>query len=113
MHPIIQASNMTQTNQLEQSVIENLDSAESEIETSSVYFKPKPDKVYMIKIDPHDKIVPRENDRFKDSNGKPIKRYEFKIAHVDNDKEQLWDTSKTVCLQIRANLKSTHDSIVQ
>ncbi|MGA6923959.1 MAG: hypothetical protein WBY22_13630, partial [Nitrososphaeraceae archaeon] len=78
-----------------------------ELETSSAYFKPKPSKVYMIKLDPqNDKIgIPVETDRFKDAQGNPIRRYEVKITHVNNGKEQLWDTSKTVCTQIIAELR--------
>ena len=57
-------------------------------------------------MDPqHDKIIPIENDRFKDANGKPIKRYECKITHVNNGREQLWDTSKTTCQQIIEQLR--------
>ena len=83
-----------------------LDEIEQEVETSSAYFKPKPGTTYMIKMDPqHDKIIPIENDRFKDANGKPIKRYECKITHVNNGREQLWDTSKTTCLQIIEQLR--------
>ena len=83
-----------------------LDETEQEIETSSAYFKPKPGTTYIIKMDPqHDKIIPIENDRFKDANGKPIKRYECKITHVNNGREQLWDTSKTTCLQIIEQLR--------
>jgi hypothetical protein len=96
----------TTTNQLDQSAIDNLESIEEEIETSSQYFKPKPDKTYVIKLDPqNDKIVPTENDRFKDANGNPIKRYECKITHVNNGKEQKWTVSKTVCLQIVEQLR--------
>ena len=96
-------SNMTSLNEKVQS---NLDEAEQELETSSQYFKPKPSKTYMIKLDPqNDKIVPIENDRFKDANGKPIKRYQVKVTHVNNGKQQLWDTSKTVCSQIIAELR--------
>jgi hypothetical protein len=62
-------------------------------------------RTYVIKLDPQNKIVPRENERFKDANGKPLKRYEVKITHVNNGKEQLWDTSKTVCLQIIGELR--------
>jgi len=90
----------------EQIVIDNLRFIEEEIETSSPYFKPKPGKTYVIRLDPkNDKIVPMENDRFKDANGKPIKRYQFKITHVNNGRQQLWDTSKTVCLQMIAELE--------
>jgi len=96
----------TTTNQLDQSAIDNLESIEEEIETSSQYFKPKPDKTYIIELDPQkDKIVPTENDRFKDANGNPIKRYECKITHVNNGKEQKWTVSKTVCLQIIDQLR--------
>jgi hypothetical protein len=97
---------MSTTNQLEQSTIDNLESIEEEIETSSQYFKPKPDKTYVIRLDPQrDKIVPAENDRFKDANGNPIKRYECKITHVNNGKEQKWTVSKTVSLQIVEQLR--------
>ena len=98
--------NMSTTNQLDQSAIDNLESIEEEIETSSQYFKPKPDKTYVISLDlQKDKIVPAENDRFKDANGNPIKRYECKITHVNNGKEQKWTVSKTVCLQIIEQLR--------
>jgi hypothetical protein len=80
--------------------MDNLLSVEEEIETSSAYFKPKPGKTYVIRIDPQNKIDTVETDRFKDAAGKPVKRYECKIAHIINGKEQLWDTSKTVCLDI-------------
>jgi hypothetical protein len=84
----------------------NIDEIEQELETSSAYFKPKPGKNYVIKMDPQsDKIIPIENERFKDQNGKSIKRYECKITHVNNGREQLWDTSKTTCLQIIEQLR--------
>jgi hypothetical protein len=93
------------TNSLTQSALSNLEETESEIETSTTYFKPKPDKTYVIKIDPQNKIEKVETDRFKDAQGKPVTRYQIKIAHVNNGKDQLWDTSKTVCTQIIAELK--------
>ncbi|CAN5121555.1 hypothetical protein BH18THE2_BH18THE2_14400 [soil metagenome] len=46
-----------------------------------------------------------ENHRFKDANGNPIKRYECKITHVNNGREQAWTVSKTVCLQIIEQLR--------
>jgi hypothetical protein len=96
----------TQNPELSESAAGNLDSIEEEIETSSQYFKPKPDRTYVIKLDPQkDKIVSAENDRFKDANGNPIKRYECKITHVNNGKEQKWTVSKTVCLQIVEQLR--------
>ena len=91
---------------INEQITKHFEEIELEIETSSAYFKPNPGKVYLIKIDPQrDKIVPIQNDRFKDANGNPIKRYEFKIMHINTEKEQLWDTSKTVCLQIIEQLK--------
>jgi hypothetical protein len=99
-------STQNQEQQLNESVATNLSSIEEEIETSSQYFKPKPDKTYVISMDPQkDKIVPTENDRFKDANGNPLKRYECKIIHVNGGKEQKWTVSKTVCLQIIEQLR--------
>jgi hypothetical protein len=95
----------TTTSSLSQSALENLAQTESEIETSSAYFKPKPSKTYVIRIDPQNKIEIVQTDRFKDAQGNPLKRYQFKIAHINNGKEQLWDTSKTVCTQIIEELK--------
>ena len=46
----------TTTSSLSQSALENLAQTESEIETSSAYFKPKPSKTYVIRIDPQNKI---------------------------------------------------------
>ena len=80
--------------------MDNLLSVEEEIKISSAYFKPKPGKTYVIKMDPANKIELVTTDRFKDAAGKPVKRYECKITHINNGKEQLWDTSKTVCLQL-------------
>ena len=69
-------------------------------------FQAKAGTTYVIKMDPqNDKIFPVENDRFKDPQGKPIKRYECKITHVNNGRQQLWDTSKTTCQQIIEQLK--------
>ena len=57
-------------------------------------------------MDPqNDKIVPVENERFKDATGKPVKKYECKITHVNNSKEQIWSVSKTVCQQIITELR--------
>jgi hypothetical protein len=69
--------------------MDNLLSVEEEIETSSQYFKPKPGKTYVIRIDPLNKIEMMTTDRFKDAAGKPVKRYECKIAHVNNGKAVL------------------------
>ena len=66
--------------------LSNLDMLEEEIETSSNYFKPRPDRIYMISMNPEEKIEPRLNDRFKTQDGKPVIRYECKITHVNNGK---------------------------
>jgi hypothetical protein len=96
--------NKTQ-NQISDKALDNLTAIEDEIETSSQYFKPKTDKVYMISINPEEKIEPRLNDRFKTADGKPTIRYEIKITHVNNGKKQSWEVSKTLCAQIVSELK--------
>jgi hypothetical protein len=94
------------TSNLSERVQSNLDELEQELEISSAYFKPKPGKAYIIRLDPqNDKIVSIETDRFKDAQGRPIRRYEVKITHFNNGKQQLWDTSKTVCSQILEELR--------
>jgi hypothetical protein len=99
-------SSTTNRSELDQNALENLEAIEEEIEASSMYFKPNPEKTYTIKIDPQrDKIVPVENERFKDIYGNPIKRYECKIIHINNRIEQKWTVSKTVCLRIIEQLK--------
>jgi hypothetical protein len=90
---------------LNQEALENLQSIEEEIETSGQYFKPEPGKTYVISMDPQDKIFSVENEKFKDASGKPIKRFECKITHVNNGREQKWTVSKTVCLQLIKQLK--------
>jgi hypothetical protein len=85
--------------------MDNLLSIEEEIETSSKYFKPKSGRTYVIRLDPTNKIETVETDRFRDAQGKPLKRYQLKISHVNSGKEQTWDTSKTVCSQIITELK--------
>jgi hypothetical protein len=97
---------MSTTNQLDQSALESLEAIEEEIEASTVYFKAKPEKPYMIKMDPcKDKIIPVENERFKDVNGNPVKQFECKITHINNSREQKWTVGKTVCLKIIEELK--------
>jgi hypothetical protein len=96
--------NKTQ-NQINDKALDNLTTIEDEIETCSQYFEPRPDKVYMISINPEEKIEPRLNERFKTMDGKPTIRYEIKITHVNNGKEQLWEVSKTLCAQIISELK--------
>ena len=99
-------TNQNQEQQPSEAMLKNLEEIENEIQTSSAYFKPTPDKTYIIKLDlQNDKIVPVENERFKDAQGKPLKRYELKITHVNNGREQIWTVSKTVCMQIIDQLR--------
>lgn len=55
---------MSSTNELqqEQNTIDNLQFIEEEIEASSQYFRPKPGKTCVIKMDRNDKILPVETD---------------------------------------------------
>jgi hypothetical protein len=97
-------SNMTSS--VSEQAQSNLDEIELDVTTSSQYFKPRPGTTYVIQIDlDKHKIVPVENERFKDAQGKPLKRYELIIVHVNNQKEQVWTVSKTVCLQILEQLR--------
>jgi hypothetical protein len=92
---------MKQEQKLTEKVQSNLDEIELDVTTSSQFFKPRPGTPYVIEVDlDKHRIKPVENDRFKDSNGKPLKRYELIITHVNNSHEQQWTVSKTVCLQI-------------
>ena len=79
----------------------NIEEIELEITTSSLYFRPREATKYIIQIDlDRDRIRVVESERFKDAKGNPVRRFEFKIVHVDNGREQLWETSKTTCSQI-------------
>lgn len=84
----------------------NIEEIELDITTSSAYFKPREGITYVIEVDlDKHKIRVVESERFKDVKGNPVKRYEFKIVHVDNGREQLWETSKTTCSQIIDQVK--------
>lgn len=97
-------SNATST--ISETAKSNIDEIELDAISSSQYFKPRAGTQYVIKVDiDKHKIKPVENERFKDAQGKPLKRYEFVIAHVNNQKEQIWTVSKTVCLQILGELR--------
>jgi hypothetical protein len=99
-------SSITNQSELDQNALDNLESIEEEIEASTMYFKPRPEKTYTIKMDPQkNKIIPVENERFKDAYGNPIKHYECKVRHLNNSREQKWTVSKTVCMQIIEQLK--------
>ena len=92
-HMICMSSSMTPT--ISENAKSNIDEIELDAISSSAYFKPPPSTTYVIRVDiDKHKIKPVENERFKDAQGKPLKRYEFVIAHVNNQKEQVWTVSK-------------------
>lgn len=72
---------MLTTTTLSDKVQNQIDETVLDITTSSQYFKPNPGTAYVIEIDLEKHgIKPVENDRFKDANGKPLKRYELVIV---------------------------------
>src|SRR5215216_759831 len=84
---------------------QNLAQLDLDLTTHGAYFKAEPGKIYVIRINPEDRIEKVENTRFafqdpKTGQTKVPVRYEFKIMHVGNGAEQLWDTSLTVCKTI-------------
>ena len=98
-------STMTSTT-ISQEAKNNIDEIELDVTSSSQYFKPRPAITYVIQVDlDKHKIKPVENPKFTDASGKPFKRYEVIIVHVNNQKEQTWTVSKTVCLQIIDQIK--------
>jgi hypothetical protein len=92
------SSNMTSS--ISDKVQSNIDEIELDLVTSSQYFKPRPGTTYVIQVDlDKHKINPVET-KFLDQQGRPTKRYEIVIVHVNNQKEQIWTVSKTVISQI-------------
>jgi hypothetical protein len=99
-------SSMTSNQTISEQAKSNIDEIELDVTTSSQYFKPRPGTTYVIQVDlDKHKIKPVENPKFTDASGKPLKRYEIVIVHVNNQKEQTWTVSKTVCLQIIEQLR--------
>ena len=99
-------STMTSNQTISEQAKSNIDEIELDVTTSSQYFKPRPGTTYVIQVDlDKHKIKPVENPKFTDASGKPLKRYEIVIVHVNNQKEQTWTVSKTVCLQIIEQLR--------
>jgi hypothetical protein len=93
------STNLTQS--LSENAKSNIEEIELDVISSSQYFKPRPGTTYVIQVDlDKHQIKPVENPKFTDSQGKPLKRYELVIVHVNNQKEQIWTVSKTVCMQI-------------
>lgn len=104
MSKMTQEQPIEQRTTLSQKAQSNLEDLELELVSSSAYFKPEPEKRYMIKTDPENTIEKVENPKFADANGKIIPRFEFKITHVNNNADQLRTVSKTVCKQILTEL---------
>ena len=99
-------STMTSNQTISEQAKSNIDEIELDVTTSSQYFKPRPGTTYVIQVDlDKHKIKPVENPKFTDASGKPLKRYEIVVVHVNNQKEQTWTVSKTVCLQIIDQIK--------
>ena len=60
-------STVTSNQTISEKAKSNIDEIEQELETSSAYFNPQPGTIYVIKINAqNDKILPVQNDRFKD-----------------------------------------------
>ena len=109
----IDMSNQKTANKIEQkeeqkSKLSDTDKNLSELDltlvTTSAYFKPEDGKTYVIQINPEDKVEMIKNPKFADKDGYIPTRFEFHIKHIDNNAEQLWTVSKTVCKQIATEL---------
>src|SRR5918995_3519901 len=95
-----------QEQKLSEKARNNLSELDLELVTTSNYFKPEPEKTYVIRINPEDKVSMVKNPKFADKDGYIPTRFEFKITHPNNGVEQLWTVSKTVCKQIAEELEN-------
>ena len=77
--------------------LSNLSELDLTLITTSTYFKPEEGKTYVIRINPEDKVEMIKNPKFADKDDYIPTRFEFKIKHVNNDAEQLFTVSKTLC----------------
>src|SRR5215204_1035883 len=91
-------------NQISEKAQSNLSNLDLTLTTTSAYFKPEPEKTYVIKVNPEDKVEMVKNPKFADKDGYIPTRFEFKITHPNNGAEQLWTVNKTVCKQIKDEL---------
>jgi hypothetical protein len=91
-------------NKISEKALSNLSDLDLTLTTSSAYFKPEPEKTYVIYINPEDKVDMVKNPKFADKDGNVPTRFEFRIKHVNNDAHQLWTISKTLCKQIVTEL---------
>jgi hypothetical protein len=76
--------------------LNNLSELDLTLTTTSAYFKPEPEKTYVIYINPEDKVNMVKNPKFADKDGNVPTRFEFHIKHINNDADQLWTVSKTL-----------------
>jgi hypothetical protein len=88
----IPMSNMTmvdktqgkETSKLSEQARNNLSELDLELVTSSEFFKPEPEKTYVIRINPENKVSMVKNPKFADKDGYIPTRFEFKITHPNN-----------------------------
>jgi hypothetical protein len=106
MTTVEETQKQKQETKLSEQARHNLSELDLEIVTSSAYFKPEPEKTYVIRINPEDKIEMVKNPKFADKDGYIPTRFEFKVTHPNNEKEQTWTVSKTLCKQIADELNN-------
>jgi hypothetical protein len=99
-----QQQEQDQQQKLSERARNNLNELDLELVTSSAYFKPEPEKTYVIKIDPEDKVGMVKNPKFADKDGYIPTRFEFEIQHPNNGVEQTFTVSKTLCKQLKDEL---------
>ena len=90
--------------QITDSAKNNLNELDLILTTSSAYFKPEPERTYLIKINPEEKVEIVRNPKFADKDVNIPTRFEFKIKHVNNT-EQIFTVSKTLCKQMATELE--------
>ena len=101
-----------QTSTISKQAQSNIEEIELDVISSSQYFKPRPGTTYVIKRElAKYQIKPVKNERFRDAQGKPLKRYELVIVHVNNQKEQIWTVSKTVTMQIIEQIRKGFNTL--
>jgi hypothetical protein len=102
---------MSMTPSISDKAQSNLDEIELDLVTSNQYFKPKPGTTYVIQVDLDKHKIEPDETRFMDPQGKPLKRYKIVIVHVNNQKEQTWSVSKTVCTQIIEQIRKGFNTL--
>src|SRR5918995_2275667 len=95
-----------QQEKLSEKAINNLSELDLELVTTSAYFKPEPEKTYVIRINPEDKVSMVKNPKFADKDGYIPTRFEFKVTDPNNGVTQTWTVSKTLCKQLADELNN-------